>query len=188
MRSPQPVFRLTYINRKVGIPNHHNLAHASSYHKAFSNSQPPNTSENTGYNPRVKMSLSISTTPKEVATTIRTLLSENLLSVFAERDAPVRKAAIERIYTDDVIWYETDGTVITGHAALDKRAGELLASNPGFAFSADGESVVTQNLGMLSWKFGPPGAPDLIKGSDFVIVEGGKIKALWTAITNVPSQ
>jgi len=53
-------------------------------------------------------------------------------------------------------------------------------------FKPDGAEIVTQNLGTLSWVFGPPGQPDLVKGTDFILVEGGKVKALWTALTKVP--
>lgn len=134
------------------------------------------------------MSFTISTSPQEETSVVRALLDTNLLFVFGERDHATRKAAIERTYTEDVAWYETDGAVLTGHDALDKRAAELLASSPGFVFTADGDKIVAQNLGMLGWNFGPPEVPDLVKGTDFIIVEDGKIKALWTAITKVPAQ
>jgi len=134
------------------------------------------------------MSFTVSATPQEDPAVVRTLLDKNLLAVFGERDDPTRKAAIEETYTSNVVWYETDGAVLNGHDALDKKAAELLASSPGFIFSVDGDKIVTQNLGALGWKFGPPEAPDLVKGTDFIIVEGGKIKALWTAITKVPEQ
>lgn len=134
------------------------------------------------------MSFTVSTTPQEDPAVVRALLDANLLSVFGERNDETRKAAVERTYTDGVTWYETDGAVLIGHDALDKRAAELLASSPSFVFAADGDKVVTQNLGVLSWMFGPPEAPDLVKGTDYIIVEGGKIKALWTAVTKAPPQ
>ena len=134
------------------------------------------------------MSFTVSITPQEDPAVVRALLETNLLSVFGERDDAARKAAIEQTYTGNVIWYETDGAVLNGHEALDKRAAELLASSPGFVFAVDGDKLVAQNLGALNWKFGPPEVPDLVKGTDFIIVEGGKIKALWTAITKFPDQ
>lgn len=134
------------------------------------------------------MSFTVSSAPNEDPVTIRTLLHANLLSVFNERDETARRAAVQSTYAEDIVWYESDGNVIKGHDTLNKRAEELLAENPGFAFKPEGEMVVSQNLGILSWTFGPPGEPDLVKGTDVIIVQDGKVKALWTAVTKVPAQ
>ena len=131
------------------------------------------------------MSFTVSTSPSEDAQTIRNLLQANLLAVFNERDATARLAAIKTTYTDDIVWYEDD-RVNVGHAVLDARAAELLAESPEFVFQPDGSEVVARNLGVLNWQFGPTGTPDLIKGTDVILVEGGKVKALWTAVTKVP--
>ncbi|KAK0752868.1 hypothetical protein B0T18DRAFT_395539 [Schizothecium vesticola] len=134
------------------------------------------------------MSFTVSTAPHTDRSVVRALLDANLIAVFGERDDAKRKSAIERTYTENVTWYEQDGAVISGHDALDKRAAELLASSPHFVFAADGDKIVTQNMGALAWRFGSPEAPDLVKGMDFIIVEGDKIQALWTAVTKVPAQ
>src|ERR1700753_4413482 len=126
------------------------------------------------------MSLNISTTPSEEESTIRALLSANLFGVFGERDATKRATAVDDTYAEDIIWYEGSEGTIKGSAALNARAAELLAESPGFKFNADGIASVSQNLGVLRWKFGPEDKPDLVRGTDVIIVEGGKIKALWT--------
>src|SRR4051812_19337207 len=113
------------------------------------------------------MSFTVSTAPQADPSVVRALLETNLISVFGERDDATRKSAVERTYTENVTWYEQDGTVLSGHDALDKRAAELLASSPNFVFAVDGDKIVTQNMGALAWKFGPPEAPDLVKGMDF---------------------
>jgi len=43
-------------------------------------------------------------------------------------------------------------------------------------------------MGTLKWWFGPPEKPDLVQGIDVIIVEGGKIKFLWTALEKVPAK
>ncbi len=133
------------------------------------------------------MSTSISTAPSEDPAVVQALLLANLLSVFGERDESARKAAIDNTYADDVVWYEPD-RVIHGRHDLNERAAELLVQSPGFVFQPDGDLIVTQNLGILHWKFGPEGVPDLVKGVDAILVQDGKVKALWTGVTKVPGK
>ncbi|KAH8883239.1 hypothetical protein GQ53DRAFT_753126 [Thozetella sp. PMI_491] len=131
------------------------------------------------------MSIAISSAPAEDPDTVRRLLTANLFDIFDQHDAAARSASIARIHHDDIVWYEPD-RVLHGGEAMHKRAGELLAEAPDFRFSVDGEAIVTQNLGVLNWNFGPPTDPSLVKGTDIILVEGGKVKALWTAVTKTP--
>jgi hypothetical protein len=131
--------------------------------------------------------LKISTTPSEEESTIRALLSANLLGVFDERDASKRATAVDDTYAEDIIWYAPDG-IIQGRAALNARASELQTQSPGFKFRADGIMSVSQNVGVLRWHFGPEDKPDMIRGTDVIIVEGGKVKALWTTFDNAPEK
>lgn len=133
------------------------------------------------------MSLKISTAPSEEASAVRALLYANLLKVFNERDASKRATAVQDTYAEDVIWYEPDA-VIEGRAALNARAAELQAKSPGFNFSADGVMSVSQNVGVLRFCFGPDDKPDLVRGTDVMIVEGGKVKALWTCVDSAPGK
>jgi hypothetical protein len=129
------------------------------------------------------MSLKISTTPSEEESTIRALLSANLFRVFDERDASKRAMAIQDTYAEDITWYEPD-RIIQGRAALDARASELQTQSPGFKFRADGIMSVSKNMGVLRWYYGLEDKPDTVRGTDVIIVEGGKIKVLWTSIDN----
>lgn len=131
------------------------------------------------------MSVAITRSPSENPEIIKRLLDDNLFKVFGQRDTVARTATIAETYHKHVLWHEPD-RVVHGWDAMDKRAGELLAEAPGFQFSTDGESIVTQNLGILSWKFGPAADPGLVKGTDVILVDEGKIKVLWTAVTKIP--
>jgi SnoaL-like domain len=131
------------------------------------------------------MSVAISRSPAEDPETVKRLLNANLFKVFGERDTTARYSTIGETYHKDVLWHEPD-RLVHGWEAMSKRAGEILAEAPGFQFITDGEPIVTQNLGILSWKFGPDADPELVKGTDVILVEDGKIKVLWTAVTKVP--
>ena len=84
-------------------------------------------------------------------------------------------------YSNDIIFYEQE-RLYQGHAEIDLCAQSLLDKSPGWGFKPDGAVSVNHNLGMLSWQFGPEGLEPIIKGTDIVIVEEGKIKALYVLI------
>lgn len=133
------------------------------------------------------MLLNVSTNPSEDESRVRELLFSNLLRVFNERDPSKRAKAIQETYAEDVIWYESD-VIAQGHAVLDARASEIQAQSLDFNFSVDGGTSVCQNVGVLKFCFGPEDKPDLIRGTDIMIVEGGKVKALWTCLDSVPGK
>jgi hypothetical protein len=60
---------------------------------------------------------------------IETLLLRNLQEVFGEGDLTRRRAAIEKLYTEDCTVLLPIGRYV-GHAALDQVAGDLRASHP----------------------------------------------------------
>jgi len=47
---------------------------------------------------------------------------------------------------------------------------------------------VSQNVGVLRLYYGLEDKLDMVRGIDVIIVEGGKIKALWTRIDNAPEK
>lgn len=113
---------------------------------------------------------------------IEALMRANLIEVFGERDRAKRRAAIARIYTDDVVFLDPD-EVTTGHSALDAKAERILEDAPGFVFAEDGPVYVNHDLGFLAWSFGPAGAPPVVRGFDTCFVEDGRIAKVYTVLT-----
>jgi ketosteroid isomerase-like protein len=117
-----------------------------------------------------------------VPPTVTDLLAANLHEVFGNRDAASRRAAIERIYTDDVAFTDPEG-VTTGWDALEDKARALLdKAPPGSGFTEDGPPYVGPDRGALAWMFGPEGDP-LARGVDVITVRGGRIAAVLTLLT-----
>lgn len=114
------------------------------------------------------------------------LAHRNLLGVFAERDPEKRLKTIQETYAEDVTFADPD-EVVVGWDNLNRKAQGLLDGAPGFVFTPVGEVQVVQNLTMLSWRFGPEGAPPVVGGTDISIVEDGRIKHLYTAINPAPA-
>jgi hypothetical protein len=133
------------------------------------------------------MSIQITTHPSEEESRIRELLFANLFKVFDERDASKRSAAVQDTYAEEIVWYEPD-RLVKGLEALDARAAVLQGEAPGFKFGANGIMSVSQNVGVLRWNYGPDEKPDLVQGTDIIVVEDGKIKALWTTLDTAPGK
>ncbi|MDL5155039.1 nuclear transport factor 2 family protein [Actinomycetospora termitidis] len=110
---------------------------------------------------------------------IEDLMWTNLLEVFGERDPDRRAAAIARTYASDVVFADPEES-LTGHEALRAKAQSLLDQAPGFVFAADGAVHVVDDLGHLSWTFGPDGGEPVVRGTDIALVRDGVIARLYT--------
>jgi len=118
------------------------------------------------------------TQTNESADRIHELLRRNLQEVFGEGDAKRRRAAIDELWTENPTLYVPPGA-IAGRDAIDKFAGDLRGTHPHFVYTPTGEPQALHNAGRLAWGSGPRGeAPDYT-GWDVIIVEGGRIAALY---------
>ncbi|NUP47662.1 MAG: nuclear transport factor 2 family protein [Catenulispora sp.] len=112
--------------------------------------------------------------------TVTDLLSANLHNVFGNRDAASRRAIIEQIYTEDVVFTDPEG-VSTGWDALESKAGDLLEKVPStFAFAEDGKRYTGPENGALAWTFGPEGGEPAARGIDIITVRDGRIATIVT--------
>jgi ketosteroid isomerase-like protein len=111
--------------------------------------------------------------------TVVELLVANLHDVFGNRDAVSRREAVERTFTEDVVFNDPEETV-RGWDAVEAKARELLEKVPAdFVFAEDGARYAGPDSGALAWSFGPPGAP-AARGIDVITVRDGRIAELTT--------
>jgi hypothetical protein len=113
--------------------------------------------------------------------TIEDLMKANLLEVFGERDGDRRREAIARTYSPEVTFSDPE-EVVVGHDALDAKAQKILDGAPGFVFSPGGPIYVNQDLGYLTWNFGPEGADPVVRGVDIALVRDGLIASVYTLL------
>ncbi len=107
------------------------------------------------------------------------IMRSNLASVFNERDAERRLAAIHELYAQDAVLYDPHA-VVTGHTAISDTVAALLASlPPDFVFEPTGPAVGHHDAARLRWKSGPPGGPVAVTGTDFAAFSSGKIATLY---------
>jgi hypothetical protein len=114
---------------------------------------------------------------------IEKLMNANLLEVFGERDPALRRAAIERTYSEDIVFLDPD-EIVEGYDALDAKAGKLLDDAPGFVFSPAGPVYINHDMGYLAWNLGPEGQPPVVRGLDACFIRDGRIVKVYTLLLN----
>jgi len=107
------------------------------------------------------------------------LLARNLHEVFGERDPTRRATAIEAIFDRDCLFSDPGGRHV-GQRELEDAVVALQAQFPDHVFSQIGSVEAREDSGRLAWSFGPPDEPRRITGLDVVVVNAGRISALYT--------
>ena len=69
--------------------------------------------------------------------------------------------------------------IVVGREAIDQFAGDLRAKHPQFVYTPHGKPQVLQNAGRLAWGSGPRGEAPEYTGWDVIIVQDGRIAALY---------
>jgi SnoaL-like domain len=110
---------------------------------------------------------------------IENLLVRNLHEVFGERDPARRARAIEAIFDCACVFSDPRGRQV-GHPELEDAIASLHAQFPDYVFSQIGGVDLLQDSGRLAWAFGPPHDPHRITGLDVIVVNAGRISALYT--------
>src|SRR5246500_2189360 len=117
---------------------------------------------------------------------ISTLLIRNLQDVFGEGDPARRRATIDEIFTEDGVFYDPTSGAHRGRDEIDRVAGAIRATHPGFRYQPTGEPEELGNSGRLQWVAGRPGETPAYAGTDFIIVKDGRIAALYLFFDKLP--
>jgi hypothetical protein len=122
-----------------------------------------------------------------VNTALQQVMERNVLEVFGERDAERRRSVIDEIYTKDCAFsdFDSDDRSV-GRDALNARVEELLETAPGFVFRLAGAADVIGDVGRAWWRFGPKGAPPVMKGMDVAIFREDRIASLYVFPDKAP--
>jgi hypothetical protein len=115
-----------------------------------------------------------------------TLLTRNLQEVFSENDPARRRAAIDEIYTEDVVFYDPSKNVYRGRDEIDRIAGEIRAKHPDFRYQPIRDPEEVGNSGRIQWVEGRPDEAPAIAGTDFIIARDGWIAAIYLFFDKLP--
>lgn len=118
--------------------------------------------------------------------TISTLLLRNLHDVFGEIDPERRRKAIEKVFHEDAVFYEPNGTY-HGRDAIDRIAGVIKATHPDFQYQPLSPPEEMGDGGRVRWVSGSLGKPPAYAGTDFAIVRDGKISAVYLFFDELPN-
>ncbi|MFI1035416.1 nuclear transport factor 2 family protein [Streptomyces sp. NPDC020951] len=111
------------------------------------------------------------------------LLSDHLRLIWNQRDETLRLKAIESIYAEDVVMYDMEDEVLSGHTAINQKVTDLLNSlPPGSSIIQSIPSVFQNNAGKLEWGVGTPGSPPILTGADIVFFEDDKVKSFYVFV------
>lgn len=110
---------------------------------------------------------------------ISTLLLRNLKDVFGENDPERRRAAIDELYTEDVVFYDPGKGAYRGRDQIDRIAGVIKATHPDFTYQPIVEPEEVGDGGRVTWVSGRPGEAPEYAGTDFIIVRDGRIAAIY---------
>jgi hypothetical protein len=69
-----------------------------------------------------------------MSNSISTLLTRNLQDVFGENDPARRRAAINEIFTEDCVFYDSNGGIYNGRDEIDRIAGVIRGTHPDFRY------------------------------------------------------
>jgi len=118
---------------------------------------------------------------------ISALLTRNLQDVFGENDAARRRAAIDKIFTEDCVFYDPKTGVHRGPDEIDRVAGAIrAATHPHFRYQPIAEPEELGNGGRIQWVSGRPGEAPAYAGTDFIIARDGRIAALYLFFDKLP--
>ena len=117
---------------------------------------------------------------------VSTLLTRNLHDVFGENDPARRRAAIDEIFTEDGVFYDTSQGVHRGRDEIDRVAGAIRATHPDFRYQPTARPEELGNGGRVQWVSGRPGEAPAYAGTDFIIARHGQIAALYLFFDKLP--
>lgn len=117
---------------------------------------------------------------------ISTLLIRNLSDVFGENDPVRRRAAIDELYTEDVVFYDPSKGEYRGRDEIDRIAGTIKATHPDFQYQTIAEPEELCNAGRVPWVSGRPGELPTYAGTDFIVARDGRIAAIYLFLDKEP--
>ncbi len=112
-------------------------------------------------------------------------IAERYIAIWNETDANRRRTLIRENWLEDATYVDPlmSGE---GHADIEGLVSAVQARFPGFRFaliSADGYGDRLR----FSWKLGPADNDDMIQGTDFAIIEDGRLKEVHGFLDKVPA-
>lgn len=113
-------------------------------------------------------------------------IAEHYIAAWNEVDADRRRALLAKTWADNATYVDplAQGR---GHDEIDALIGAVQARFPGFRFTLSGKADGYGDKVRFSWALGPDGEKDMIMGTDFAVLEGGRLKSVTGFLDKVPA-
>ena len=115
-----------------------------------------------------------------------TQLAHNYIAVWNETDSARRRALLAEGWAGDA-GYVDPMAQAEGHEQISGMIDAVQRRFPGFRFALDGKVDSHGDRVRFSWTLGPDSEPDMIRGTDFAIVEHGRLKSITGFLDRVPA-
>ncbi|SEA88829.1 nuclear transport factor 2 family protein [Variovorax sp. YR216] len=113
-------------------------------------------------------------------------VAEQYIAVWNETDEDRRLKLLETHWTDDARYVDPIAQA-SGRTQINALVGGVHQRYPGFRFALKGRVDGHGDQLRFSWTLGPSGAEDLIEGTDFVLLEAGKLQAVTGFLDKLPA-
>lgn len=113
-------------------------------------------------------------------------IADSYLALWNEPD-PARRAALLRAHWCADASYVDPLASAQGHAAIAALVDAVRARFPGCRFALAGPADGYGERVRFSWTLGPPADPEAVKGTDFVLLEQGRLKTVTGFLDKVPA-
>ncbi|MGB3070671.1 MAG: nuclear transport factor 2 family protein [Ottowia sp.] len=115
-----------------------------------------------------------------------TQIAQNYIAAWNETDAAQRQRLVLDHWAKDAIYIDPMMQA-AGHEQIAGLMGAVHERFPGFRFTLDGNPDGYGDKIRFSWMLGPQSEPDMIKGTDFAVVENGRLKSVTGFLDKVPA-
>lgn len=113
-------------------------------------------------------------------------IAHDYIAVWNETDPARRRRLLEAGWQADASYVDPMAQA-RGLDAIDALVGAVQQRYPGFRFRLKGRADAHGEHLRFAWTLGPSGAEDLIEGSDFAQLDGGKLQAVTGFLDKVPA-
>ena len=112
-------------------------------------------------------------------------IAQRYIAVWDETDAARRAALIGAAWSAGAYYLDPIAQA-SGREQISALVGAVHQRYPGFRFNLFGKAEAHGDNLRFSWTLGPSGAEDLIQGTDFVLLEAGKLQSVTGFLDKVP--
>ncbi len=118
--------------------------------------------------------------------TATTHIADRYIALWNETDTRRRRALLSEDWTETATYVDPQMQG-QGHDQIAALIEAVHERFPGFRFTLDGRVDGYGDKVSFSWALGPEAQADMIKGTDFAVIEGGRLKSVTGFLDKVPA-